>query len=550
LLTSLSIQNYALIDDVKVNFHNGLTIITGETGAGKSILLGGLSLVLGKRADLSSIKDTSRKCVIEAVFDIASYDLKGLFAEEDLDYEAQTIIRREILPSGKSRAFVNDTPVNLDSLSVLGEQLIDIHSQHQTLELANNAFQFQVIDALAGNATVLETYQSHLSEYKAAKQELEDLLQLQSDSLKEQDYNSFLLNELVEANLVDGEQEKLEEEYEALNNVEEIREQLASSHQIMSNEQSGVLSLLLELKQQLQKLSEYGSAYSDIFSRTESSFIELKDIFSEIEAQQETIVADPNRLETVNTKLQQIHSLLQKHQVGDIRELLSIQQDLSEKVEVTEQLDDRIETINQTISSLESKLKSLGSKLTKNREEAIPQLTSQLESILKDLGMPDARFDISISQKDSFFSNGMDELNFLFSANKGGNFNELKKAASGGELSRIMLAIKSILAKYINLPTIMFDEIDTGVSGEISNQMANIMQKMSKSMQVFTITHLPQIAAKGDTHFKVYKEVKNNLTTTEMKKLGEEERIVEIAQMLGGKQVTDSAVAHAKQLLN
>ncbi|NND11239.1 MAG: DNA repair protein RecN, partial [Flavobacteriaceae bacterium] len=447
-------------------------------------------------------------------------------------------------------AFVNDTPVNLDSLSVLGEQLIDIHSQHQTLELANNAFQFQVIDALAGNTATLETYQSHLSEYKAAKQELDDLLQLQSDSLKEQDYNAFLLNELVEVNLVDGEQEKLEEEYEALNNVEEIREQLASSHQIMSNEQSGILSLLLELKQQLQKLSEYGSAYSDIFKRTESSFIELKDIFSEIEAQQESIIADPNRLETVNTKLQQIHSLLQKHQVGDIKELLSIQQELTEKVEVTEQLDDRIETINKTISSLESKLKTLGRKLTKSREEAIPQLTTQLESILKDLGMPDARFDISISQKDLFFSNGMDELNFLFSANKGGNFNELKKAASGGELSRIMLAIKSILSKYINLPTIMFDEIDTGVSGEISNQMANIMQKMSKSMQVFTITHLPQIAAKGDTHFKVYKEVKDNLTTTEMKKLGEEERIVEIAQMLGGKQVTDSAVAHAKQLLN
>ena len=550
MLTSLSIQNYALIDDIKVDFHSGLTIITGETGAGKSILLGGLSLILGKRADLSSIKDTSRKCVIEAIFDVANYDLKNLFSTEDLDYEAQTIIRREILPSGKSRAFVNDTPVNLNSLSVLGKHLIDIHSQHQTLELSDNKFQFQVIDALANNINELETYTAKLSEYKASKKELEDLLKLQLESLKEQDYNMFLLNELVEAKLIDGEQEQLETEYETLNNVEEIKEQLSISNQLLSDDQTGVLGLLMSLKQSFQKLKDYNDSYSELFQRTDSSLIELKDVFSEIETHQENLEANPNRLEEVNAKLQVLHALLQKHQVLNVSGLVELQEELTAKVEVTEQLDDKISLLDGKISGLEKELNIIAKVLRKSREEAIPKLKQQLETILGDLEMADARFRIALEEKDAFFNNGKDELNFLFSANKGGNFNELKKAASGGELSRIMLTIKYILSNYINLPTIMFDEIDTGVSGEISNQMANIMQKMSRSMQVFTITHLPQIAAKGDTHFKVYKEVKNNETTTEMRKLGEDERIVEIAQMLGGKQVTDSAVAHAKQLLN
>lgn len=550
MLTSLSIQNYALIDDLKVDFHSGLTIITGETGAGKSILLGGLSLILGKRADLGSIKDTSRKCIIEAVFDIAKYDLKALFNVEDLDYEAQTIIRREILPSGKSRAFVNDTPVNLDSLSALGGRLIDIHSQHQTLELANNLFQFQVIDALADNASELEDYRSKLTNYRSAKTELEDLLQLQAESLKEQDYNSFLLNELIEAQLVDGEQEQLESEYETLNNVEEIKDHLLLANQLMSDEQKGILGLLLTLKQSLQQIKDFSPNYAELFNRTDSTLIELNDIFSEIETAQESLEADPKRLDMVNAKLQVLHSLLQKHQALTVAELLNIQEALNDKVEITEQLDEKINKAEAQISDLEKQLNISAAKLHENRVEAIPKLKEQLENILTKLEMADARFNIVLQGKDTFFSNGKDELSFLFSANKGGNFNELKKAASGGELSRIMLAIKSILSNYINLPTIMFDEIDTGVSGEISNQMANIMQKMSKSMQVFTITHLPQIAAKGDTHFKVYKQVKGGITTTEMKRLGEEERIVEIAQMLGGKQVTDSAVAHAKQLLN
>ncbi len=550
MLTSLSIQNYALIDDLKVDFHNGLTIITGETGAGKSILLGGLSLILGNRADLSSIKDTSRKCIIEAVFDIAKYNLKTLFGTEDFDYEPQTIIRREILPSGKSRAFVNDTPVNLNSLTVLGNHLIDVHSQHQTLELADNRFQFQVIDALANNKTGLDTYSFKLKAYKSSKSELENLLKLQSESLKEQDYNAFLLDELVEAKLVEGEQEKLESEYETLNNVEEIKEQLVVSNQVLSDDDNGILTMLMTLKKSLQKLQNYNISYAQLFSRADSNLIELNDIFSEIERHQELLEADPKRLEAINDKLQVLHGLLQKHQVTSVSELLYVQKTLTEKVSITEQLDDRISSAEDTISVLKEELKAIATTIHINREEAIPKLKQELEYILRDLEMADASFSIKLEATNVFFTNGTDTLSFLFSANKGGHYNELKKAASGGELSRIMLAIKSILSNYINLPTIMFDEIDTGVSGEISNQMANIMQKMSKSMQVFTITHLPQIAAKGDTHFKVYKETNNSITTTQMRKLSEEERIVEIAQMLGGKQMTDSAVAHAKQLLN
>jgi len=550
MLTSLSIKNFALIDDIKVDFHNGLTIITGETGAGKSILLGALSLILGKRADLSSIKNTSNKCVIEAMFDIASYNLKALFKTKDLDYEAQTIIRREILPSGKSRAFINDTPVNLDSLSALGEQLIDIHSQHQTLDLATNQFQFQVIDALANNQDTLDAYSVTLKAYKLATLELDELLKLQSESIKEQDYNAFLLNELVEAKLIAGEQEALQAEYETLANVEEIRTELKFSGQILSTEEAGVLNGLQQLKQSFQKLQEYSNVYSELYQRIMSSTIELADIFSEIERQQEHLESDPMRLDKVNAKLSIIHNLLQKHQATTTQQLLEIQEDLSQKVEIPEQLDDTISLKKDQILKLENTLNNLAETLHQKRSKILPDLVNQLEANLKNLGMANARFKIEVSETDTFYAHGKNAISFLFSANKGGSFSELKKAASGGELSRIMLSIKSILSNYINLPTIMFDEIDTGVSGEISNQMALIMQRMSKKMQVFSITHLPQVAAKGDSHFKVYKVVENDITVTNLKRLNEDERIVEIAQMLGGAQVTDSAVAHAKQLLN
>ncbi len=550
MLTSLSIKNYALIDNLQVDFNDGFSIITGETGAGKSILLGGLSLILGKRADLSSLKDTSQKCVIEAVFNISNYNLKTLFETEDLDYETQTIIRREILPSGKSRAFVNDTPVNLNSLQRLGSHLIDIHSQHQTLQLTSNDFQFQVIDALAHNHELLQSYNAEFKKQKDLQKELQELLNFQAEAVKEQDYNSFLLNELIEANLIDGEQQALEEEYETLNNIESIKEKLSESYQLLNDEQIGLLTTLTTLKNNFQNLVGFSSKYQDLFERVNSSLIELDDVFSEVDVLQESLEANPGRLEEVDSKLKTLHSLMQKHVAADVSELIQIKNDLDKKVEVTQNLDEVIQKKNAEITLKVKELKVISKKISEKRSKIIPGLKAQLEAILTNLGMPNAQFSIELRYGDTFFNNGQDELSFLFSANKGGHFNELKKAASGGELSRIMLAIKSILSNYMQLPTIMFDEIDTGVSGEISNKMGDIMLEMSKTMQVFSITHLPQIAAKGHSHFKVYKEDVNEVTQTNLVKLNHDERIVEIAQMLGGIEMSSSAIAHAKELLN
>jgi len=550
MLTSLSIKNYALIDSLNVDFNDGFSIITGETGAGKSILLGGLSLILGKRADLSSLKDATQKCIIEAVFNISNYNLKPLFESEDSDFESQTIIRREILPSGKSRAFVNDSPVNLTSLQLLGERLVDIHSQHQTLQLTSNDFQFQVIDALAKNADSLQNYRTLLKDYKNLKKEYKELLSFQTEAIKEHDYNSFLLNELLEANLVVGEVEVLEAEYETLNNIEGIKENLSEAYQLLSDEQLGVLSSLTSLKNIFQKLSGFSSQYEELFNRANSSLIDMNDLFSEIHVLQDNLEVNPNRLEVVDAKLKMIHVLMQKHVVSDVSELITIKNQLEEKVAVTENLDETIQKKQSEIISKETELNTISQGIHTNRSEVIPQLKKELETILLDLGMPNAQFNIDIVISDTFYANGKDELSFLFSANKGGSFNELKKAASGGELSRIMLAIKSVLAEYIQLPTIMFDEIDSGVSGEISNKMGDIMLQMSKNMQVFSITHLPQIAAKGLSHFKVYKEDVNEVTQTNLIELNHDERIIEIAQMLGGSEMSTSAIAHAKELLN
>ena len=550
MLSSLSIKNYALIDDLQVSFGNGLTIITGETGAGKSILLGGLSLILGKRADMGSVKDASKKCVIEGVFDIANYNLKDFFSSEELDYETQTIIRREILPSGKSRAFINDTPVTLDSLQNLGLRLLDIHSQHQTLDLVDNEFQFQVIDALANNSIQLNTYQEHLKTFRKLTSELVTLESSKAESIKEQDYHLFLLNELEEAKIKEGDLQELEDEYETLNNVEFIQEKLALSHGLMSNDEAGVTVILTEIKQHLSRLASFSENYKSLQERISSSLIELDDVLSEIENLQESLEANPNRLEAVNARLQVLNNLFLKHSVNSEKELLNIQSDLQKKVTATENLDGEIAKKQKEIEETVSFLETLSEDIHKSRKTIIPGLIEQLESALGPLGMPNARFKIELKQTNSFFQNGKDTLEFLFTANKGGQFQTLKKAASGGELSRIMLTIKSVLASYTQLPTIMFDEIDTGVSGEISNKMGDIMKAMSRHMQVFTITHLPQIAAKGDTHFKVFKEDVNDATRTDLRKLNGDERVVEIAQMLGGTKVTTSAMAHAKQLLN
>tara|TARA_R110001632_G_scaffold2017_3_gene8970 strand:- start:1552 stop:3204 length:1653 start_codon:yes stop_codon:yes gene_type:complete len=550
LLTNLSIKNYALIDHLNVKFTNGFTVITGETGAGKSILLGGLSLVLGKRADLSSLREKEDKCIVEAEFEISKYGLESFFMENDLDYETKTIIRREILPSGKSRAFINDSPVTLDILSQLGDQLIDVHSQHQTLRLADNDFQLKVIDALADNGQVISAYSSKLLLYQSTQKELQKLVDFQNSATKEHEYNSFLLQELISAPLKEGILEELEEQYEQLNNVEIILEQLSHGQQLLNDEQIGLVNLLTELKQVSNKLASFGHQYSDINERIKSVFIELDDISTELNILNDKVEADPQLLEQVNAKLQLLYDLLKKHKVQTIPELMEIRNALDEKVSATENVVADIDRKKKELHQLETALNTEASNISKRRKLVIPKLKEQLEETLIDLGMASATFKIDISPSKEFKSTGKDDLSFLFSANKGSAYGDLKKVASGGELSRIMLTIKAILARYEQLPTMMFDEIDTGVSGEISNKMGDIMKDMSNTMQIFSITHLPQVAAKGVHHFKVYKEEELMGTNTKMKRLSSEERVVELAEMLGGKTLSDSALAHARQLLD
>jgi DNA repair protein RecN (Recombination protein N) len=550
LLAHLSIENYALIDSLKVGFDSGFTVITGETGAGKSILLGGLSLVLGNRADLSSLRNKEKKCIIEADFTIADYKLKSFFSKADLDYEDVTVIRREILPSGKSRAFINDTPVTLDVLSKLGSRLIDVHSQHQTLELTENDFQFKLIDAFANNTKRLLAYIEELQKFRTTEKELQDLVLFQSNATKEQDYNSFLLTELESAPLKEGILEELEEQYEQLNNVELIMEELSKGEQLFNDEQAGVLSLMTAIRATFTKLAGFGNQYQELNERVQSAFIELDDINTELQGFQERVESNPSLLEEVNTKLQLLYNLQKKHNASEISELIRIKNDLADKVFETAHVDEKIALKTKELQELRSSLEEQALLIREKRNSVIPNLKKQLESNLGLLGMPSASFDISLLPSDSFKPNGMDELSFLFTANKGSNYGLLKKVASGGELSRIMLVIKSILAKYEKLPTIMFDEIDTGVSGEISNRMADIMKEMSGAMQVFSITHLPQVASKGNHHFKVFKKDTADRTETNMRKLSNDERVVELAQMLGGKELSDSALAHAKQLLN
>ncbi len=549
MLANLSIQNYALIDDVSVTFSDGFTTITGETGAGKSILLGGLSLVLGKRADLTSLKNQEQKCIIEAEFDISKYQLKQFFKENDLDYEDVTILRREILPSGKSRAFVNDSPVNLDVLKALGDQLVDVHSQHQTMRLTENDFQMKVVDALAGNAKNLVEYTDHLQLLRGATKELKELETFQAEADKEHEYNSFLFKELEEAKLKEGMQEELETEYEQLSNVEQIMEQLSAGHQLLNDEQLGILGRLTDLKRAFQNLTDFGPAYRSLHERIESVFIETDDIASEIEQLKDTVEADPQRLEMVNGQLQQLYDLQKKHHTASVEELIAIREQLSSKVEAVANIESKIAAKKEEVAQITKKVEDWAHKLTEARKKAIPKLKQMLQENLVSLGMPSATFKIEITPSNIFKTNGKDDLVFLFSANKGSSYGELKKVASGGELSRIMLTIKSILAAYEHLPTMMFDEIDTGVSGEISNRMGEIMKQMSRNMQVFSITHLPQVASKGQYQFKVYKQEGEQGTSTYIKQLGTEERIKELAEMLGGKSLSESALAHARELL-
>lgn len=550
MLTSLSIKNFALIDHLEIEFFKGFSIITGETGAGKSIVLGALGLLQGKRADLGSLKNKEEKCVIEGQFHVDPYKLEELYSFLDMDYEPVTIIRREILPSGKSRAFVNDSPVNLTDLQELSAVLLDIHSQHQTSELSEETYQIKVIDAIAKNEEILEEYQKQLKLYKTSVSELKQLKEEEIELLKEQDYNAFLLEELEALQLGTVDQVELESEFEKLNNVEHVRENFALATQLLTADQVGIIQGLKELRQTLQKTAVVSKDYEELYNRVVSAEIELADLANEIEREVDHVVSDPERLTVLQERLQVLYALQKKHQVNSVEELIAIETGLHDKVFQVGEVQDKIVAVEKQIASLLLKLDQLADQLSQARQQAIPALKAQLIEILTLVGMPHATFQFDFKTVDQYLNNGKDQMQLQFSANKGMDYGLLKKVASGGELSRIMLAIKAILARYSNLPTIIFDEIDTGVSGEIADKMGVIMKDMSTLMQVFAITHLPQIAAKGHQHYKVFKASEGDSTTSKLIQLDQEHRVEEIAQMLSGKDITESALQHAKELLN
>lgn len=550
MIQVLAIKNYALIEDIRVDFQSGLTTITGETGAGKSIILGALSLVLGKRADISSVKNPEEKCIIEAHFSIENYHLQKVFEENDLDYDAHTILRREILRGGKSRAFVNDTPVNLNQLQAIAPFLVDIHSQHETLEILSEDYQLEVIDILADSEVVLTEYKKYLEEYQTAKGRLHALRADRETKLKELDYQTFLYNELQQADLKKINQKELEEEYETLSNSEMIQQSFAEVLQQLEEESIGTLTTSKEARLILGRIRGFSSSFESFWERLNGMIIELEDLTEEIKNTAEQVSADPERLEEVNERLQTLFKLQQKHGLSTVEELLVLEKELEEKVNVTLGMEDEILSLEKKEKELAQILIQLGTQLHEKRIKAIPELKKELETILAPLGMPDAVFRFELKKENQFRANGMDVLNLLFSANKGMAPGPLRRVASGGEMSRIMLSIKSVLAKFKKLPTLIFDEIDTGVSGEVANKMAEIMVDMSRTMQVLTITHLPQVAAKGKQHLKVFKQSQNDITATALKQLGKEERILEIAGMLSGKNISEAALANAKEMLN
>ena len=550
MILSLSIKNYALIEDIQVPLTKGLTIITGETGAGKSILLGALGLLLGKRADLGSVKDATQKCIIEGEFSLKGYGLQTLFKDHDLDYDVHTIIRREILPSGKSRAFVNDTPVGLSQLQALGGYLVDIHSQQETNSFATEVFQLEVLDALAGNAPILQGYQNALLEFTSISKQLEKQLSQKEAALKELDYHTFLQQELMEASLHTIDQQALETNYNTLNNAEEIQGSFAEIEQLFSQENTGIIDSVKQARSLLNNISKYAPSYQELYDRLHSVTLELEDVISSIENTSEDLQVDPTELFRINEVLQTLYRLQHKHSVSSVKELSEIESNLSSKIYNSQHLDTTIETLEKEKQKLTQALLKLAKDLHDNRVEALPMLQQKLETYLSLLGLPNAKFKVEFTTSPTFKKSGTDSLAVYFTANKGGNFGLLKKVASGGEMSRIMLSVKALLSQYKKLPTIVFDEIDTGVSGEIALKMAFIMGEMSTHMQILSITHLPQIAAKGEQHIKVYKEDRQNTTVTHLKQLSQEERIVEIAQMIGGKNITDTTLANAKELLN
>ena len=550
LITSLKIINYALIDNLDISFTDGLSCITGETGAGKSILMGGLSLVLGKRADLNVLKDPNKKCVIEATFYIENYSLREFFDEAQIDYQKETLLRREIIPGGKSRAFINDSPVTLEKINRLSDFLIDVHSQNENQTLFKDEYQFLVLDALAKNDILINEYSKNLIEFNVTKKIYDELL-LKSHSLKqESDYNKFLYDELVNEDLNLDSQISLVEEIEKLSNVEDLQLNLSQSIEIIEGDQIGLLTQISNLKAVLKNAVDKSNSFSTLHDRVTVFDIELKDVLDQLIDKLYELESNPSLLENLNHKLDKIHSLFHKHNVDNISDLLNIKDQLETKLNENINLDSKIEDLKIKLKDFKETLNRKASQIHEKRKNTIPVLCNEIEEMIAKMGMQRAKFKVELNFSENFLYNGKDQINFLFSANLGASFRPIKKVASGGEMSRIMLAIKAILSRFKQLPTIVFDEIDTGVSGTISNEIGNVMEQMGQYMQVFTITHLPQVAAKGKHHYKVYKEVQGSSTVTNIKKLDEEDRVVELAQMLSGEDLTETAFDHARQLLN
>lgn len=549
MLHTLYIKNYALIKDIQLKFESPFTTISGETGAGKSILLGALSLLLGSRADKDSLRNINEKCIIEAEFDLTNFNLQSVFEHLDLDYHKLSIIRREITKH-KTRAFINDTPVNLKVLQDLKPYLIDIHSQNESQSLSNASYQYHVLDKIAKNEATLKQYQNTLNDFYTLKNKLEDLKIQKKEATKQQDYNQFLFDELEQSNLYQGLLKELEDEYHQLQNAEDIQNYLSETIAIIQQEEYGVFDQLTKAKQYLQSLAKSVSIYKNLKERLESVLIEAEDISSELVQHLEQVEVNPEKLEKVESQLQNLNHLLHKHHVQTDKELLDIRAELENKLQDYSNIDQEILSVDKELNKTQNTLLELSKKLLTSRKKSTEILEAKLLEVLSQLGMQNASIQIKITVSEQFHKYGKDHIEWLFSANKGMPLRPMNKVASGGEMSRMMLAIKSTLAAYENLPSIIFDEIDTGVSGEIALKMGEIMQKMSQNMQVISITHLPQIASKGMQHLKVLKTTNQSETQTNIKNLNKEERIIELSQMLGGNENSTSAIAHAKSLLN
>lgn len=549
MLLSLSIKNYALIDSLNIDFSSNLNILTGETGAGKSILLGAIGLIIGQRADTSVLRKKSEKCAAEGIFDIRNYNLQNFFSENELDYEVVTILRREITPQGKSRAFINDTPVNVKVLYDLGTKLIDIHSQHQNLELNEKHFQLRLVDVVAGTESLLKEYLAAYKFFISSKEQLAELCSMAEKSRKDLDYYEFQFNQLSEARLSENEQEELEQQLEKLTHAEEIKATFGMAYQSLSGEEKSVLPVLKDTMYSIAKLRSVLPEAEQIYNRLESLYFELKDIAEEASAQEERTENDPEKITFISQRLDLIYSLQQKHRVSSVIELKKIQEELEKKINLVSSYDKEIEKLQFQIQEQKNKLEKLAEQLSKARKAVAGSIVKTVIEVLQNLGIPNAAFQVNFATLPDFTPTGKDEVSFMFSANKNQQLQEISRIASGGEMSRLMLAIKTLITDVRALPTIIFDEIDAGISGEIAIKMGVILEKMANTVQVLNITHLPQIASKGKHHYKVFKFDENDQTYTSIRKLTEQERVEEIAEMLSGENFTSTALETARELL-